>query len=256
MGSMYPGKCRKLHLLIFSIILYAIPLVAQEKSVNIPFRAGTRYQADLFWSDENIFIKSPEKLNFKERKSPSKAFFYSLLLPGAGEAYIGENTQSKIFFAVELVAWGLIVANVINVNSRESDYKNYAVQHAQVNSSGKNDQYWIDIGKFDTIFEYNDERRRERDINAIYKEDAFYTWNWDKNDNRLFYDSQRIDAREIERNRLYFFAAIALNHLVSAINALRLANAYNRNLDELSLRFNIDYTPNMGQFSISLQTYF
>jgi hypothetical protein len=253
---MYPGKCIDLPLLIISIILFTFPLVAQEESVHIPFREVTRYQADLFWSDENIFIESQEKLIFKERKSPSKAFFYSLLLPGAGEAYVGEKTQSKIFLAVELVAWGLVVANVINVNSRESDYMNYAVQHAQVNRSGKNDQFWIDIGKFDTIFEYNDERRRERDINAIYKENTFYTWNWDKNENRLFYDSQRIDAREIERNRLYFFAAIALNHLVSAINALRLANAYNRNLDELSLKFNIDYTPNMNRFSLSLQKYF
>ena len=127
---------------------------------------------------------------------------------------------------------------------------------ARVFGDGKNDQFWIDIGKFDTIFEYNEERIRERDIDALYSEDRFWFWSWDNTENRFFYDSKRIETREIEQNQLYFFAAIALNHLVSAINALRLANSYNRKLDELSLKFNIDYNPLHNQFSFSLQKSF
>jgi hypothetical protein len=156
----------------------------------------------------------------------------------------------------EIIGWSLVVANIINVDLRESDYKNYAVQHSKVNRKGKNDQYWIDIGKYNTIYEFNDQRRRERDVSVIYEEIPFYAWIWDRKDNRLLYDSWRIETREIEQNRLYFFAAIALNHLVSAVNALRLANAYNRRIEELSLKFNFDYNPRIGQVSLSLQKYF
>jgi len=37
----------------------------------------------------------------REKKSVGKAFFYSLLLPGLGEAYIGNTTYTKIFLSLE-----------------------------------------------------------------------------------------------------------------------------------------------------------
>jgi hypothetical protein len=231
-------------------------LLAQQDDLEIPYGLGLKLQADQFWDGrEELLLPEEEQMPF-EQKSPSKAFFYSLLLPGTGEAYVGEKTQSTVFLAIEIVAWGLVVANIINVDTRQDDYKNFAVQHALVKRTGKDNQYWIDIGKFDTIFEYNEERIRERDVEAIYPENRFFSWSWDTGDNRLFYDSQRIETREIEQNRLYFFAAIALNHLVSAINAMRLANAHNRKAEELSFKFNFDYNPQFDQFSFSLQKSF
>ncbi len=126
-------------------------------------------------------------------------FFSSLILPGTGEAYVGEKTQRKIFLAIEVVAWGLVVANMINVNMRQDDYKNFAVQHAFVERSGKGDQYWIDIGKFDRIFEYNEQRIRERDIDALYPENRFWYWNWDNTENRFF--MIRNGLRHVRLNR-------------------------------------------------------
>jgi hypothetical protein len=240
-----------------SFIIWFILLTAAVSSIEaqtVPFKEGTQYLSNQFWVEDNSDYSLQDKPEIKERKSPSKAFFYSLLLPGTGEAYVGKKTQSKVFLAIEIVAWGLVVANIINVNMRENDYKNFAVAHASVNRTGKDTQFWIDIGKFDTIYEYNEERIRERDIDAIYPENNFYYWGWDKTDNRLFYDSKRIETRQIEQDRLYFFGAIALNHLVSAINALRLANAYNKNIDELSFKFDFQYDPQISQFSLSLQT--
>jgi hypothetical protein len=205
---------------------------------------------------ENDYISFQEEIANPERKSASTAFFSSLLLPGTGESYVGEQTQSKIFLGIEIVAWGLVVANIINVGMRQNDYKNFAVQHGSAIRNGKGDQFWIDIGKYNTIFEYNEQRIRERDIDALYSENRFWFWTWDNTNNRFFYDARRIETREMEQTRLYFFAAIALNHLISAINALRLANSYNRKLDELSLKFNIDYNPLHQQFSLSLQKSF
>jgi hypothetical protein len=256
LGSIYPGNRRQFLTIIVGFLFLLSPVKAQEKSISIPFGEGYKFKLSQFWLERDNIPLQEDEVDTRERKSPSRAFFSSLILPGTGEAYVGEKTQSKIFLAIEVVAWGLVVANMINVNMRQDDYKNFAVQHAFVERSGKGDQYWIDIGKYDKIFEYNEQRIRERDIDALYPENRFWFWSWDNTENRFFYDSKRIETREIEQNRLYFFAAIALNHLVSAINALRLANSYNRKIDELSLKFNIDYNPMYNQFSLSLQKSF
>ena len=256
LGLILPGNQLEFIITLFSFLFLMSPVLAQEKSISIPFREGSKYILSQLWLEKEIIPFQEVEVEGPERKSSSRAFFYSLILPGTGEAYVGEKTQSKIFLGIEIVAWGLVVANMINVNMRQDDYKNFAVQHAFVERSGKNDQYWIDVGKFDTIFEYNEERTRERDIHALYPENRFWFWSWDNTENRFKYDAHRIETREIEQNRLYFFAAIALNHLVSAINALRLANSYNRKLDELSIKFNIDYNPMYNQFSFSLHKSF
>jgi hypothetical protein len=255
LGSIFPGSRQEFLKIIIGFFVLVSSGIAQEKAISIPFGEGSKYKLSQLWLEgENISFQ--EEADSPEKKSPSRAFFSSLILPGTGEAYVGEKTQSKIFLGIEIVAWGLVIANMINVNMRQDDYKNFAVQHAFVVRNGKSDQFWIDIGKYNTIFKYNEQRIRERDIDAIYPENRFWFWSWDNTENRFFYDSKRIETREIEQNRLYFFAAIALNHLVSAINALRLANSYNRKLDELSLKFNIDYKPMYNQFSFSLQKSF
>jgi hypothetical protein len=192
------------------------------------------------------------ELQKSEKKSVAQAFFYSLLLPGMGEAYVGKYGYTKFFLSVELVGWGFYLANRMRVNSREQDYKNFATQHAGVKNASKDDQYWIDIGKYDNIYEYNEQRRRERDISAIYEENAMNYWRWDNYDNRLFYDGRRIETREIERREVFIIGAVVLNHLVSAINALRLAKAYNRGVEQLSWNFNVNLNPTFQNFSLSL----
>jgi hypothetical protein len=254
--SILPGRRIQQIITLFSLLIFVLPVIAQDSTISIPFKEGSKYTLSQLWLEKDNKSFQEEDMDSPERKSTSRAFFYSLLLPGTGEAYVGEKTQSKIFLGIEIVAWGLVVANVINVDMRQNDYKNFAVQHASVIRNGKGDQFWIDIGKYDTIFEYNEQRIRERDIDALYPEERFWYWSWDNTENRYYYDAKRIETREIEQNRLYVFAAIALNHVISAINALRLANSYNRKLDELSLKFNVDYNPMHQQFSLSLQKSF
>ena len=250
-----PGKRPGFIAVIIGFLLLVSPVLSQDNPISIPFGEESKYKLTQLWlGEKNIFF--PEPTNSSERKSPSKAFFSSLILPGTGESYVGNETQSKIFLGIEIVAWGLVIANVINVTMRQNDYQNYAVQHGFLDRVGKDDQFWIDIGKYDSIYMYNEQRLRERDLEALYPENRFWFWQWDNPANRLLYDSKRIKTRETEQNRLYFFAVIALNHLVSAVNALRLANAYNRQLDDLSLKFDINYNPVYNRFLFSLQKSF
>lgn len=205
--------------------------VMQEKSIDLAFRPD-------------------------EKKSVAKAFFLSLLLPGTGEAYVGKTVYTKIFMSIELAGWGLFVANSINVNKREEDYQNYAAEHAGLADQDKPDQYWIDIGKFDNTYLYNEQRRRDRNVDAIYPENAPYFWQWDNHANRLYYDGYRIETRRIEDRKTYIIGGILLNHIVSAINALRVARAYNREMEELGWRFDFNYDPYAGAAALTFQTSF
>jgi hypothetical protein len=66
----------------------------------------------------------------------------------------------------------------------------------------------------------------------------------------------RIDAGQIEERQVYIVGGIILNHLVSAINALRLARAHNRRGEELSWRFDAGYNPKQSQFSLGISKSF
>ena len=103
-----------------------------------------------------------------------------------------------------------------------------------IRDSNKGVQYWIDIGKYDDIYSFNEQRSRDRYFEAMYDENEANFWSWDSRENRFRYDGKRIRANEIAGQDVYFQAAVLLNHLVSGINALRLARQHNRSLQEQS----------------------
>ena len=181
--------------------------------------------------------------NSPQKKSVTKAFFFSLLVPGLGESYVGHSGYTKFFLTVEAAGWGIYLANYWQVAAGMEDYKNYAVQHAGLDRSGKDAQYWINIGKYDTIYEYNEQRRRDRDPGAIYNENTQNFWRWDTYNDRLYYDSKRIQTRELERKQVYIIGGLVLNHLVSAINSLRLARIHNRHAGQIGWNVQVSINP-------------
>jgi hypothetical protein len=255
MGLTLLGRKMNKYLILFVLIL-SLDLFAQENSV-IEFKNQSLIHNELL---NNYKINKTPELQFdeeeRETKSPGKAFFYSLLLPGLGEAYTGNTTYTKIFLSLEVIGWGFLLGNYQNVSWLERDYKNFAYQHSNISKNSKDGQYWIDIGKYDNIYEYNEQRRRDRDVNAIYDENANYYWRWDSYANRLNYDGQRIHAKDLENDDVYYIGAIVLNHIVSAINALRLAKAYNRNLKEGGWNMGVKFDRYKNSLSLSFNQNF
>jgi len=233
-----------LFILLFILI---IALSAQDKPI-VPFTAGyALYTAPIDSipaMDEPVIPALDIKPELVGQKSPGLAALMSLVLPGSGEFYMGQRGQATAFFSSEIVLWTGLLLNNLYANHLNDEYRIYAVQHAGVQSQGKDKQYWIDIGKYNSLYDFNEQRRRDRFFSALYPEDGNYFWLWDEENNRLRYDGKRIRAQEISNQDVYFYASILLNHLVSGINALRLARKHNRQLIEnrsWGLRF--DATP-------------
>ena len=95
--SMYPGNYYKSMLVLLGWLLFTYPLAAQEYGILIPFKQSAQLGLSHIRMENNFFQPFNEESVVVEKKSASKAFFYSLILPGTGEAYVGEKVQWDYF---------------------------------------------------------------------------------------------------------------------------------------------------------------
>jgi hypothetical protein len=163
-------------------------------------------------------------------KSKGRAFLYSLLLPGMGERYAGAPRRSEVFLGTEIGLWLGYGAFLKYGDWRTEEYENFSAAHADVDPAGKSFTYYVNIGNYHDIDEYNAAKLRQRDATQYYYDLPAYYWNWDADANRLRFDRIRKSAARADRNATLVLGAIFANHLVSAIDAVWVVNSHNRAL--------------------------
>jgi len=164
------------------------------------------------------------------RKNVGLGVLYSLLLPGMGELYAGGYGSGKYFTSVEGVLWLTLGAIDLHARSLQDDARSFASQHAGFDQSGKDDSYFINVGNFPDVWSYNEAVLRDRDAYKLYDPFSSEFWQWDSGANRELYRDQRVASDQMFNNTRFVFAAIAVNHVLSAINAARLIVSGNRAL--------------------------
>jgi len=174
-----------------------------------------------------------------ETKSKGKAFMLSFLLPGLGEYYVGARTKAKVFFAAELTLWLTYAGFITYREWRVQDYRAYAAAHANVDLQGKESGYFIDIGNYDSIEEYNAAKLRARELSALYDDVDAYYWSWRDREYRYRFEELRISADRADNRALFVLGAIFANHVVSAVDAVWSAHKHQSGPGALdwSLRF-------------------
>jgi hypothetical protein len=165
------------------------------------------------------------------KKKTGLAAIYSLLLPGMGELYADGFESGKYFLIAEGTLWLTYASFEIAGNQLRDDSREYAKAHAGVSPANKDDQYFVDIGNFISTDEYNQKKLRDRDYQKLYN-DPGYQWQWDSPLSRATFRDQRIASENMYNNRKFVFAAILVNHVASAINAVRAAISYNNSLSD------------------------
>ena len=166
-----------------------------------------------------------------DKKTTGLAAIYSLLLPGTGELYSGNFESGKYFLIAEGVLWLTYATFEISGNQLQDDSRAFATAHAGITTEGKPDQYFVDIGNFLNVDEYNDKKLRDREPEKLYTGNN-YAWQWDSDNSRATYRNQRIASENMYNNRKFVVAAILINHLGSAINAVRGAIIHNKTLND------------------------
>jgi hypothetical protein len=187
-------------------------------------------------------------------KSKGKAFFLSMLLPGLGERYAGRPHRAQFFLGTEIALW-LSYAGFLNYREwRSDDYHSYAAAHGAVVLSGKTDSYFVDIGNYDSIDDYNAAKLRQRNLPAYYRDVEKYYWKWQTPAERKKFEQLRLSADRADNRAMFVLGAIVANHLVSAIDAIWSTHSFNKaHRTGVGFEFNLGCTPAQVLMTVSAE---
>lgn len=166
----------------------------------------------------------------------------SLILPGWGQYYAESKTMFKVFALTEVMLLASYTGFKVWSNWKEDDFRTFAVTHADVKLEGKPGRYFVDIGNFDNIFDFNQFQLQNRNVAALYPETEEFAWQWDSKANRDRFEDMRISRDRADDRARFTLAAIFVNHVVSAIHSTLAVYKLNKRLARkgLGLHFDID----------------
>jgi hypothetical protein len=196
--------------------------------------------------------------------SPAKEGGLSFLLPGLGQYRMGRKTRAYIYWTLEGVGWLMFGTSLYRSGSLEDQYKDYAVAYAGVNSTGYDDTYYENVGRWLGSHGpggYNEYVRREaRDLYYPDQEamDAYYlenyvstemAWRWSTSDAQSRYNDIRGDSEDAERMAIYSLFYLFGLRVVSSVDAVFLARGSNNEVDTSSrIPVKIEAGPRPGGF--------
>lgn len=150
--------------------------------------------------------------------------FKSLILPGWGQYAMERPKRGNFFISSEILTISLSAFSFIKSNNVEDNYIALAAEHAGTNESGKGHQYWVDIGNYNSIEDFNDEHLRWREYDALYPNDMIWRWQWNSEEKREEFEDLRIESDNYELIGKFLIGGVIINHIISAIDAFYLKN--------------------------------
>ena len=148
----------------------------------------------------------------------------SAILPGWGEGVQGYPKSSRLFLINESVLLLSCICSYSLSKLEAKKYRTFAAEFA--GAKGHRDhRYWVDIGNFHSIDEYDAEHLRMRD--GMEGKWAGWYWEWDTVQHRKNFELMRINSDRLSLAGQFFIGGIILNHIVSAINSLYLSRLGN-----------------------------
>lgn len=195
-------------------------------------------------------ITTDKVKGYKDRRA---AFFRSLLLPGAGEYYLGKRNLAKAFFATEISLWLSYFAFQQYGQWVRQDALAFAATHSGAAIDGKPSQFFIDIGNYTDIYQYNDAKLRYGEYEKYYTEEDYF-WSWDFVSNQKKFEAMRIASDRARNRSTYVLGAVFANHLISAIHATWQAVRHNKKMNKLARsQVQINFSANYFTRGLSLQ---
>ncbi|MDZ7288686.1 MAG: hypothetical protein ONB44_03490 [candidate division KSB1 bacterium] len=203
-------------LILFALFLMPQGVLAQEEIAL----SATPLPSSHFIMPRLVDEFSPDTITVNLSNSPTigGAFIRSLVIPGWGQRRAGAKTAARNFFVAEVILWSGFTAFEVYGNWVKSDYKLFASTHAGAAVAGKDDQFFVDMGNFISVDEFNQNRLRRRDVEGLY-DPVKYFWRWDSDANRQrFFNMRKRSDKYFSRAELIVAGVIA-NHLISGIHA-------------------------------------
>jgi hypothetical protein len=177
-----------------------------------------------------------------EMRSPTKAFFLSMLLPGLGQSYAGAETKALVCYFTEGALWAMFAVFKIQEDNRTEDFQEWAETFAGARIDGydRDEEYFQTISRYLSSDEYNfevkwdarliypDDRAAQLAYISAYSVSGDDTWAWTSNDTRDQYRVIRSGALDADTHANWTLGGLILLRVVSAIDAALETGAANR----------------------------
>ncbi|MDP2036457.1 MAG: hypothetical protein Q8L04_03675 [Ignavibacteria bacterium] len=194
-----------------------------------------------------------------QKKSPGLAILYSMILPGMGELYADAYDSGKYFTIADGALWGTFTGFTLYGDWKRNNYISFAKTNAGINLDGMESDFIANVSIYMSTDDYNRIKELNREFSQTYNA-SNYKWNWESNDKRKEFRDMWSSSEGAYNKVRFVVGALLLNRIVSAINAVRLVSAYNRNLpQELSwnVYFGVEDKPTLPQtFTFNFTTRF
>ncbi len=163
---------------------------------------------------------SPEHGNGLRPVPPGRALLFSFLVPGLGQYVQGSRKSAAAFFAAEVAFW--VAAGSFHAAGqwKEDDYRLYARVHAGIDPAGKDKDFYVNIGNYNSLNDYNQAKLRARNLRDYYRDKQAYAWQWDSPENRQFYEQLRVTSDRYYNRAELMLGGVLANHLISGLHAL------------------------------------
>ncbi len=239
-------------IILVSLVVFSTAVFSQFKEIeSFKLKSSEPNKEDVLKSSftnlDSSISKTEKKTLTSGRKSPGLAFLYSLVVPGLGQTYLKRFDVGKYYLISEAALWLTYAAFTIYGNWQLKDAYNYAEIHAGINQDGKDDDFFVNVGIYDNVDQYNNERLIFGEYEKIYDPANGYGFYWDNSDNRKRYRADKLSGDRIINDRLFIFGVVLLNHVVSAVSALFMANSYNSDLKSGGFKMEADVTKHFNR---------
>ncbi len=266
--SRFNGKCSMKKILIIGIILLFCQPGFATAGVNaasrlltptplllaqLDLRPPAIQAAALSTGDAAVVVWTPEE-KVAGAKDRRVAFLRSLILPGAGENYLGQRSLARVFFFTEISLWISYFGFREYGTWLRQDALAFAATHSGAQITGKPPQFYVDIGNYQDVYEYNAAKQRMFEFEKVYHDESYF-WSWDIAANRQKFDQMRIAGDRAKNRAVFVLGGIFANHLLSAIHAVWQTQRYNKALEKaatgsLNFHFQPDISTNGWLLSV------
>jgi hypothetical protein len=212
-------------ILVF-VLVFSFKCVYSQKNTDNSFNKKQDLTDKILKTNYKDSIENKESVHSK--KNPAISIFLSLLLPGAGHLYAGRMDVGKYFVVSEAACWLGVIGLDLYGSALQNDSRTYAAEHSGLNKNGKDDNYFSNVGGFDNIYLYNNDKLAKGQWDQLYDVNTNY-WNWDNSTNRNNFDLQRKKSVRTYDTRIIFATGLIVNRIISAISAIILTNKVNNN---------------------------
>jgi len=164
-----------------------------------------------------------------EGKSMGKALLLSLVLPGAGQHYLGNHARARTMYVAEAGVWTAFACFRVQGGNRRDSYVEEAELFAGV-KGGRSDDYYRAMAYYISSDEYNMDVMRDarfvypsdRDKQLEYFETHGLfgddTWEWQSPDRQLDFRNTRTASKESYRRAVLTTGFAVLNRVVSVVD--------------------------------------